>query len=326
MKGLEISRKYYEAYGRQMLETQFPELLPYLAAGMTGMGSQCFGYDDEVSQDHDFEPGFVIFLPGEEVVDRRQAFLLERAYAKLPAEFEGCRRPMLGAAGGSRYGVIRTADFYEKKTGTKDGILTVGQWLTVPEQSLAEAVNGEIYFDNYGEVARIREAIAYYPEDIRRKKLAGHLLLAAQAGQYNYLRCIRHGETGAAQMAVFTFVKSAMQVIFLLNRRYQPYYKWSFRALRAMPKLSLEAELLEYLITTDNGEETGDGSLSPLGVSPQAEEKYQVIESIAGDLIEALMEEGITKATCGDLEKHAYSVNDGIADAEIRNMHVLAAV
>ena len=84
MKGLALARAYYEAYGEPMLREQFPELLPYLAAGCFGSGSECFGFDDEVSQDHDFEPGFMIFLPGEEIVDRKTAFQLERAYAKLP--------------------------------------------------------------------------------------------------------------------------------------------------------------------------------------------------------------------------------------------------
>ena len=104
-----------------------------------------------------------------------------------------------------------------------------------------------------------------------------------------------------------------MAAIFLLNGRYMPYYKWSFRALRALTKLSLEAELFEYLITTGNG---GDA----------AEEKADVIESICADIIEELISQGLTKATCGDLEKHAYSVNDAITDPQIRNLHILAAV
>ena len=37
-------------------------------------------------------------------------------------------------------------------------------------------------------------------------------------------------------------------------------------------------------------------------------------------------EQKLTEAICGDLEKHAYSVNDGIEDAEIRNLHILAAI
>ena len=296
-----------------MLDEQFPDLLPYLAAGFFGSGSECFGYDDEISRDHDFEPGFCLFLPGEDVVDRKAAFALERAYAKLPKEFMGLRRSTMGPVGGARHGVLRTEEFFAEKIGAPDGVLTPTQWLTAPEQALAECTNGELYFDNRGDVTGIREALAYFPEEIRRKKLAGHLLLMAQSGQYNFLRCIRHGENGAAQLAAGEFVRSTMSAVFLLNRRYQPYYKWSFRAMRGLPKLALLAELLEYLLTTDN-----EGDL--------AQDKYDVMESIAADVIDELMEQGLTRATCGDLEKHAYSVNDGITDATLRNLHILAAI
>ena len=81
MKGLEIAKAFYKEYGEPMLRDRFPSLIPYLAVGLMGRGSECFGFDDEVSRDHDFEPGFCIFLPGEDVVDRRTEFLLERAYA-----------------------------------------------------------------------------------------------------------------------------------------------------------------------------------------------------------------------------------------------------
>lgn len=312
MKGLKLSEEFFEEYGRPMLK-DFEALMPFLAVGLTGSGSECFGYDDDSSQDHDFEPGFCIFLPGEDIVDRKSAFALERAYAKLPKEYRGVRRSSMQPVGGARHGVIRTAEFFTEHAGTADGILSFSSWLTVPEYALAESVNGKIFLDNYQEVSQIRQRLAYYPEEIRLKKLAGHLLLMAQAGQYNYLRCLKHQEPAAAQMAVFEFTKSCIEVIFLLNRSYQPYYKWSFRALRSLPKLSIEAELLEYLITSDNSEET-------------AEEKYRVIEGIAADVIDELMEQNLTKAICGDLEKHAYSVNDAIADANLRNLNILAGI
>ena len=307
MKGLELARAFFEEHGKPMLEEQFPALLPFLAVGLVGSGSECFGFDDEISADHDFEPGFCVFLPGEEVVDRKAAFALERAYAKLPKEFMGYRRNMLSPVGGARHGVIRIGDFLQEKLGTADGTLTLEQYFTLPEQSFAEITGGELFFDNYGEMTHIREALRCYPEEIRRKKLAGNLLIMAQAGQYNYARCLKHGEAAAAQLAVFEFVKAAMQVIFLFNNKYQPYYKWSFRALRTLPKLSIEAELFEYLLTTPNDGET-------------AEQKYDVIEGICADVVDELAEQELTKAVCGDLEKHAYSVNDSIADSEIRNM------
>ena len=313
MKGLELARAYYKEYGEPMLREKFPELLPLLAAGLAGSGSECWGFDDEISRDHDFEPGFCLFLPGEEVVDRKAAFALERAYAALPREFMGLRRSLVSPVGGARHGVIRTADFMRDKVGAPDGELSLTQWLYLPDYSLAEAVNGEIFMDGYGEVTAIRERLRQRPEDVRLKKLAGNLLLMAQSGQYNYRRCLAHGETGAAQLAAVEFVKSSMAAVFLLNEEYQPYYKWSFRAMRGLPKLSLTAELLEYLLTTDNEPET-------------SAEKSRVIEGIAEDIIGELRAQGLTQADCADLEKHAYSVNDHIADGQIRNMHVLAAV
>ena len=87
MKGLTIAEEYYKQYGAPMLHEEFPELEGIVAVGLCGSGSECMGYDDELSKDHDFEPGFLIFLPPEEVVDRRLAFRLERAYDKLPNEF-----------------------------------------------------------------------------------------------------------------------------------------------------------------------------------------------------------------------------------------------
>lgn len=313
MRGLELCRGFFEECGRPMLEAQFPELLPLLAAGLLGSGSECFGFDDEVSRDHDFEPGFCLFLPGEETVDRRTAFQLERAYAKLPKEYGGVVRGGLAPVGGPRHGVFRTAEFFSALVGTPDGSLSTDGWLTVPEQGLAEAVNGAVFFDGPGQVTAIRAALAYYPEDVRRKKLAGELLLMGQSGQYNYRRCLLHGETGAAQLAVAEFVKSAMHAIFLLNRRYEPYYKWSFRAMRALPLLSAEADSLEFLLCTDNGEE-------------MAEEKYYAMEDLAARVITVLQDQGLTQAVCGDLEKHAYSVNDGIRNSELRTRHILSAV
>ena len=312
-RGIELARAYWEQYGEPMLREGFPELLPHVAAGLFGSGSECFGFDDEISRDHDFEPGFMLLLPGEDAVDRRSAFLLERAYAKLPDAFMGLTRSRMQPVGGPRRGVIRAADFFMEKTGSADGVLTVGQWLSLPEYALAEAVNGALFYDGPGGVTAIRERLSAYPGDIRRKKLAGHILLMGQAGQYNYPRCLKHGEKGAAQLAAIEFARHAMSAVFLLNGVYQPYYKWALRAMRALPRLSLLAELVEYLISTDN-----DGEL--------AAAKADVIEGMAADVIAELKAQGLTRVDCGDLEKHAYSVNDAIEDGALRNLHVLAGV
>lgn len=313
MQGLELSKRYFEEYGAPMLRERFPEWADRLAVGLVGSGSECFGFDDAVSQDHDFEPGFCIFLPEEELLDRRTEFQLERAYAALPKEFLGFSRPKLSPVGGNRRGVIRLGDFLEARTGSRDGTLSLDRWLRLEEQYLAEIVNGELFWTGDGTFAALRERLSRQPADVRCKKLAGNLLLMAQAGQYNYGRCLAHGEPAAAQLAAGEFVRHAIAVIFLLNERYLPYYKWQFRALRQLPLLAGEAETLELLLTTDNGRE-------------MARAKQDLMENLASAIIAALQDQNLTEAVCGDLEKHAYSVNDHISDPALRNAHVLLAL
>ena len=62
MQGLELSKRYFEEFGRPMLERDFGEYLDRIAIGLVGHGSECFGYDDEISTDHDFTPGFCLWI------------------------------------------------------------------------------------------------------------------------------------------------------------------------------------------------------------------------------------------------------------------------
>jgi hypothetical protein len=313
MKGLELSRRYYEAFGKEMLENDFGEILPYLAIGLSGSGSECYGFDDEKSQDHDFEPSFCIFLPENDVVDEKTAFRLERAYAKLPKSFMGFDRCPVSPVGGSRHGVIRMDDFFLSKVGSKDGYLSLEQWFSVPEYGLLEATNGEVFSDPFGKFTSIRKQLEYFPEDVRLKKMAGHLLLMGQAGQYNYNRCIARGETAAAQLAVFEFVQSTLHCIYLLNRAYMPYYKWSFRGLRSLSRLNHLSEDLEYLISSDNAEQS-------------AKEKTEIIERLCSAVSKELREQGLSERKDSEMEMQAYAVNDNIRDSVIRTMHILQGV
>lgn len=313
MKGLELSRKYYEEFGKPMLKEQFPEIEHLVAVGLVGSGSDCYGYDDDISHDHDFEPGFCLFLPDESVIDEKTFFNLERAYSKLPKEFCGYKRSLIKPVGGSRNGVFRTSDFYNKKIGSPNGELTVEQWFSLPDYALAEATNGKIFEDKLGEFTEIRNRLINMPQDIFLKKLAGNLLIMAQSGQYNYPRILNRGETASAQLSLFEFSNATMKCYFLLHGKYMPYYKWQFKALRDLPNGEFIADSLEFLISTDNGAENADI-------------KNEIINSVAEKIISILKQNEITKATCNDLEKHAYSVNDFIKDGSLRNSHILSGI
>lgn len=313
MKGLELSEKYYYEFGAPMIHSEFPDIESIIAIGLIGSGSECFGFDDEISTDHDFEPGFCMFIPDENIIDRKTAFRLEKAYSSLPKEFMGYKRQALNPVGGKRNGVIRIGDFFESKVGSENGILSTRDWFSIPEYSLAEAVNGKVFRDDLGMLCEIRSHLSKMPENVRLKKLAGNVLILGQAGQYNYSRCISHGETAAAQLSAFEFVKAAMSIIFLLNRTYMPYYKWSFRAMKELPLLSVLSPSLEYLISTGNGND-------------EAAKKADIIEIIYNDIISELKNQSLSDYSGASAEGHAYSINNKITDSEIRNLNILFAV
>ena len=312
MKGLEIAEKYYREYGAEMMHTQFPELEEIVAVGLTGSGSECYGYDDDTSRDHDFEPGFILFLPPEEVVDRKTAFRMERAYAKLPDEFLGLTRNKDVSYDTGRHGVIRTADFFRAKVGDPEGELSLEQWMNIPEHYLLEATNGKIFRDDVGTVTDIRARLAYFPEDVRLKKLAGALMIAEQASNYNYERQLSRGDTAAAQLAMYEYVKNVLSVCFLLEKKYKPYYKWVFRALNDLPTFAVLREDLEYLISSGNG-------------VADAVEKRSKIRTINARLGEEIRRQALSDYEGLHLDSFAYCVNGKIKDPSVRNLHVMAA-
>ena len=83
--------------------------------------------------------------------------------------------------------------------------------------------------------------------------------------------------------------------------------------MRELSILGSLTEPLEYLITTDN-------------MQDMAKMKTEIIEDIAVLVSEELKAQKLTANVCDDLEKHAYSVNDGITDNEIRNLHIMYAI
>lgn len=305
MKGLELSRLYFEEYGRPMLENEFPEIIDRIAVGLVGHGSECYGFDDEISKDHDFAPSFSVWLTDED--DKRFGFKLFRAYQRLPKEYLGIKLENESAFGYKTRGVQTISAFYRYYTGCDGAPRTLEAWVRIPSFYLAEAVNGEVFSDPLGEFSSVRRRIAEdMPLDARKKRLASALFLMAQSGQYNLGRCIKHKEYGAATLALARFVESALQVIYLLNFRYAPYYKWAFKGLSALPLLGKEGVWLENLLCN--------------GVTDEA---YEMVERIVKGVIAELIDQGYAVDLGEYLEPYAYHIQSTIGDHFVRNMPLI---
>ena len=309
MKGIDVAFNYYNQYGKPMLEDLFKDKLDKITVGLVGEGSECYGYDDLTSQDHDFDMGFCLFISQKDYDEF--GFKLERAYANLPNEFNGFKRKILSPVGGNRRGVIVIEDFYKKFLGASNIPSDISWWFFVPSHSLSTATNGRIFYSGNEQFIHLRnELLKGYPKDVRLKKLAKALALAGQSGQYNYSRCITHGERGASGLAICEFVKNYISAVYLLNNVYEPFYKWTFRGLRDLAVLSETETALEGLLEYGNSEK-------------ESKLKIEIIEDLSGMLINELKKQNLTDAKCNNLETHAYSVTDKIRNSEIRNMHVM---
>ena len=293
-----------------MLEHEFGDVVSRIAVGRAGHGSECFGYDDDVSRDHDFFTGFRLWITDED--ERDFGFRLERAYLKLRKECPpdigndaGTDGSLLGDA---EDGVITIGEFYRRHLGFPGAPENWRQWLYTPSHAFAEAVNGAVFRDDLGVFSGIRETILNgMPEDVRRKKIAARAIFMAQSGQYNYMRCLRHGELGAATLALAEFVRNAAEMAFLLNRRHAPYYKWVFRAMRELPTPGGFPDALTALLT---GGEQGTA-------------KADQIEHLCAETVSELKKQGLTDRDDAYLEPHAFAIQAGIRNREIRELHVM---
>ncbi len=306
MKGLELSKLYFETYGRPMLEEGFSAYLDRIAVGLVGHGSQCFGYDDGISRDHDFEPGFCIWLTEED--ERDFGFKLFRAYSKLPKEFMGVKVENKSLFGSDTFGVHTIKDFYSFYLPNGEPPRTIDDWLRIPDFYLAEATNGEVFSDPLGEFTRIREILlSGMPRDVRLAKIASSVLLMAQSGQYNYSRCLSHGEKISSAVALTQFAENTAKTVFLLNSKHMPYYKWAFRAMRGLPILGSLADDLETLLECPY----------------DREKNIPIVEKIASQVADELRFRDLSDRTEDYLEPYAYCIHNRIADPSLRNSPVI---
>lgn len=296
--GLELCEAFYEEFGKPMIRQRFPEYEQVIAVGLVGEGSECFGFDDQVSRDHDFGPGFCLWLTDpvyDEIGEE-----LQRAYDELPSTYMGVTR-FTTLKAQKRVGVFRIGDFYESLIGLRDVPTTQNQWLFLDDYRLATAVNGKVFKDDLGEFSRIRKGIlAYYPEEVRLKKIARQAALMAQSGQYNYSRMFGRGEKVTAAIALSEFMKHTMAMVYLLNRTYAPFYKWMHKGMERLAILPEIRDILNALVDF----QTGDERIP------------QTIEIIVALIIAEMKKQGLTSGEDNYLDHHTDNILRSIPEKE----------
>ena len=229
MNGIDLSKKYFYDIAYPIFKKNCPEILDISSIGLVGEGSECFGLDDDISKDHDFGPGFCIWLRDDDVKIYKNK--IESLLEKMPKEFLGYKR-IDSKIVDKRVGLFSVEDFYEKYTSARKFPINDIDFLKIPESFLATVTNGEIFLDNCKLFSAYRKYLLdFYPEDVVRKKLAAYLFQMAQAGQYNLKRSLDRSDISAAFFAKAEFMEALFGVLFLFAKVYMPYYKLRYKRL-----------------------------------------------------------------------------------------------
>ena len=313
MRGLELAEKYYETYGRPMLETKFADIIDQTAAGLVGQGSECLGFDDEISMDHDYGPSFCIWLPRE--IYEKYGAKMQAEYDALPQEFMGFSGRVAEEQGQGRVGVLCLEDFYAGILGRDTVPSTNREWLTLLEENLATATNGKVFEDRLGKFSEIRDGLLqYYPKEVWIRRLVQSMAKAAQAGQYNYARAMKRGERITAELSLTEFIRESMKIVYLLNRQYAPYDKWLHRGMKELPVGYEIGDMLDLLYTIPDPtaaweDVAADDYIYSLNTN---DGRILIIEAICNIIVQELNEMGLSDRQDNFLQNHLQAVLEKI--------------
>lgn len=309
--GMQLAQSYWQTYGKPLLDQpKFAKYKNRIAAGLVGHGSECYGFDDEISRDHDFGPGFCLWLTDEDYAEIGAD--LQTAYDALPRKYAGFgsrnETPRAKSCEGSkRVGVFSISEFFENLTGfpTAPSQNEPHLWLSLSESTLAAATNGKIFADPLGEFSKARQSFKLMPDDVRISLISRRLGMISQAGQYNFPRMIARKDASAAWLSINEFVRATASIVFLLNNPvtagYLPYYKWQFAALRKLsnrmasrlPEVCSKLESIMQLSSAAcfGGDGFGEGGK---GAGLAQKQVSQIIDSICEDIVRELQYEGLS--------------------------------
>ena len=238
VKGLELSRLFFEEAVRPALAAEFPSLR--YAAALLGSGSEVLGFDTEMSADHGWGPRVDLFLD-EEDYDRAHESIREALRHGLPHRFRGYPTSFTDPDPTDN-GVQHLAERDEGPVNHKVRVFTPraffldylafdirreiepADWLTFPEQKLRTITSGGVFHDEMG-LGELRQRFSYYPRDVWLYQLASAW---ARVGQEEHLmgRAGSVGDELGSALIGARLVRDLMRLCFLSERAYAPYPKW----------------------------------------------------------------------------------------------------
>ena len=240
--GIELSRSFYLEIVRPLISER-----PHIAARL-GKGSEVLGFDTPRSTDHGWGPQLQVFV-GDSQVDYMRSFLdvsLPESFRGWPVRFGWDQVPIQ-----HHVDVIPFVHWLEARLGFNPelGISTL-DWLVTPQQLLLEVTSGAVFNDVDGRLDRVRQSLAWFPDDIWLWLLACQWRRLEQEEPF-VGRTSEVGDELGSRIIASRIVRDLMRLCFLLERKYTPYMKWLGTAFKQLDMAVEMGPRLESALESD---------------------------------------------------------------------------
>ena len=225
MEGIQRARRFWHKVVLPLLKTDLGAFFDEMSVALIGEGSDVLGFDDTISEDHNYWPRLTVFIDDNQYGDF-DSQILEQAREQLPSDFEGYTLARNGPYASLSFQPL--CEHFRRHLSAVDFPLTTRDWLLTNEQNLAEIVAATVFHDPSGQLQRAIDSVGFYPESIAPFIVVRALERLSEVGGIE--RSIRRNDRLSANFYFTQFCYYSIRLLHLLNGRYCPYHKWMGRS------------------------------------------------------------------------------------------------
>lgn len=235
IKGLELSESFFNENKALLFKKISSNAIEYITIGLFGFGSECYGVDDEISEDHDFDQGFIILV--EDSVPLTDFLKIKQAYDCLPKLYK--RFCLLNQ---TKHGVHYMKEYLN--------YLGVNDIKNISDESKALLLNGKLFYQGF---ASTFSNLRY---DIRKNSNYDFLIdLSLKALEinkyipYNLKRSLDRGDLYTFKSLKNNLVNHLIEFYYIYHKMYLPHDKLR---LKLMDNNSIIKKWIYYILDHDD--------------------------------------------------------------------------
>ena len=243
-QGLILAKEYYEKYFEKQIDSLPSKIKENMIVGLFGYGSECYKESDIISEDHDFDQGFIVLL--DKSVSKEDFNYIKSIYENMPLIFERYYR-----FNNKRKGVFYLDDYLNYLVSTNN----YREINNLTEEDISLLTNGEIWYDPKNTFKDLRSKLLESMEESYLKRIIENTLYIGQTYQYNLPRIEKRNDILTYDYLLYDLPNTILKLLYTINHTPLPHPKirmklasklrfksYFFKAIEALYNKNLESK------------------------------------------------------------------------------------